>query len=287
MWSDTLLDLHSKLQTAMRYYDRILEERFSQAYSRHSINSYNRPQQRPLSSMYPSIASAQNGPAGSEGYYAGNAQPEQYVQSQSTYPHMSHPQYTLHDVRPPSRVTTFQSGDQQPAYNQYQQAPLRSVDWQEVTSAPQEADVQYHASAPAASPSQPPSAYAPSESAMSPSVDPNASFYYGNNVSQAPPQQTSGGISQPQPVVNQQLPEQHHQIPQPQQQSQTVPQQAGLDAHPQQPYWQAHQQNPSTQQPWQTPEQTLNGYTQESFPSAPHHAPQQPAVAVEEALIEF
>ncbi|CCF44663.1 hypothetical protein CH063_13992 [Colletotrichum higginsianum] len=53
----------------------------------------------------------------------------------------------------------------------------------------------------------------------------------------------------------------------------------------QQSYWQPSvpQQSAHPQQQWQG--QYNNGYTQESFPSAPQNAPKQPAV--EESLIDL
>ena len=153
----------------------------------------------------------------------------------------------------------------------------------------------------------PPPMNAPSQPVMSPPADPNAAFYF-NNASQAPPQEQA----QPQYPYNNpgqepsnqppeqsqpqyppaQMPQQYHSIPtqqaSPQQFShQPVKQQAAPQHVPppqqqqQTPYW----ENTATPQAWQTPNQAYGGYTQESFPSAPHHAPQQNVM--EESLIDL
>jgi hepatocyte growth factor-regulated tyrosine kinase substrate len=149
---------------------------------------------------------------------------------------------------------------------------------------------------------------APSQQGMTPSADPNAAFYF-NNTAQAPPQEqnlpqypynNATQVPPPQqaPEQNQpqypptQSPQQYHSVPpqqtspqqfnhQPVKQQTAPPPQHAPPPQQQAPYW----QNQPPQQTWQAPGQTYSGYTQESFPSAPHHAPQQKVM--EESLIDL
>ncbi|KAI4279739.1 MAG: hypothetical protein LQ337_000019 [Flavoplaca oasis] len=102
---DTLLDLHSKLSTVVRYYDRMLEERLSSTYSQHSLGGYRAHIQQPSSNMYPSIAAdTNNRHAGTESYYNvnGTSLAEPYSLSQpyiNTQPQRQS-SYSRHDRRP-------------------------------------------------------------------------------------------------------------------------------------------------------------------------------------------
>ncbi|KAM0331469.1 hypothetical protein ACHAQA_003145 [Verticillium albo-atrum] len=117
---DTLLDLHAKLSTVVRYYDRMLEERLSKAYHQHTIGGYNMPPGRQTS--YPSMQGGAPGTA--ENFYTGE-QRHDYGQAPQMYP--PHPQQTPQPHAPPSAppsvdpVPSPYPNLQQP--QQYHQAP--------------------------------------------------------------------------------------------------------------------------------------------------------------------
>jgi hepatocyte growth factor-regulated tyrosine kinase substrate len=318
MRPDTLLDLHAKLQTAVRYYDRMLEDRLSKAFNHQNLGGYNLPPPRQSSGPYPNlqanVPTSHAGPA--ESFYTGEAQ-----HAQPSYPYPTQPtpqpQYANYDQR------ASIAGPPQHQYpQQQQQQPPRQDSWR--ASAP-----------PGQYPPQP--NYPPSETATpqmshlslpqqqpnasesvgtTPTSDPNASFYFQQpgqnplaspsappeaapspypNLQQPPqqyPQQAQNGPETSTPTAHAQ---QTHQQP-PQQQA--PPAQQQHQQQPQAPYWQhpaaQHVQMPAQPSaPWQQapPQQQqppqYAGYQQEAFPSAPQHAIAAPKPVVEEALIEL
>ncbi|KAB8293855.1 hypothetical protein EYC80_009334 [Monilinia laxa] len=299
---DALLDLHAKLSTVVRYYDRMLEERLSNTYNQHSIGGYTLPQQGAASSMYPSIPSnAPNGNARAESFYTGNTQQEPYARPQSTYSYppgqQQNPIYnkraSVSDINYPPLDQRNENFTPQP---NHQIQRHHTGNWSTSDHAPQysaqstpyspqqhQPPAQAQAQPSVPSPSQPPGSFAPTEPINKASADPNAAAYYGTTISQ-----------QPQPALDQaksqypvQSPPQYPHAPSPQQftSQPSNPQESSYSSPQQPPYWQSQQQASTPQQSWPTPVPNYNGYSQESFPSAPQHVPQ--AKIVEESLIDL
>ncbi|KAK8069357.1 hypothetical protein PG994_005973 [Apiospora phragmitis] len=305
---DTLLDLHAKLSTVVRYYDRMLEERLSKTYSQHSIGGYNLPTPRQSSGTYPPVhpsAPSHAGPA--ESFYTGEQ--ADYARGPPGHSYSQHPSQTPQ----PQQFFGYdkRASLSMPPVQYPQQAIQRSESWQSQGQAP----------APSAPTRFSSSGYGPSEQAMqsshapphaaqptvnrgpdlatTPIADPNAAYYYANNQQQDHDRQTPSlssdpapspypNLQQPASYNRQSIPPTPASVPaQPSQASQPQQQYQAPLPQPQQqqpPYW---QQQPAGQGPqsYQPPNVAYPGYTQETFPSAPHHTPQQPAV--EESLIDL
>ncbi|KAK3956796.1 hypothetical protein QBC32DRAFT_88021 [Pseudoneurospora amorphoporcata] len=296
---DTLLDLHAKLSTVVRYYDRMLEERLSKAYGQHTIGGYNLAAPRQPAGPYPTLdSSAPSAPGTAENFYTGEQQPDYSQAPYGQYPPQPQSQYMPYDRR--SSVVG-------PTNSQYpqQQMPQRTGSW---GNAPPAQAPQYNYPGNEAAPNQAGHVQqaqpgAPESAPTVPNNDPNASYYYNPNQPQQQhqPAQQAPAAAPDHSYPN--LPQQGHSyqqsVPQtpasaPVQPSQTpkqAHQQAPTPQHaPQQPYWQhsAAQQTPLPPV-WQAPQQTpaYPGYNQEAFPSAPQHAPAPKQPVVEEALIEL
>ncbi|KAI5866181.1 vacuolar protein sorting-associated protein 27 [Durotheca rogersii] len=296
---DTLLDLHAKLSTVVRYYDRMLEERLSKAYNQHSIGSYSLPNLRQQPNPYPSIDSAAgSSSAAAENFYTGERPPDPArIASSHQYLQHVHPgpqqQFASYDKR---------ASVSMPPSNPYpQHAPPRSDSWQKPQgpSAPAQYPSQANF-APNEPPPPPNLASHPSpqtplnratEPVGTPVAEPNASYYYHSsqssndrNTPTIPPE----AAPSPYPSLQHNLNYNRQSVPptpasapaqpsQPPQQYQPPSQQAP------QPYWQQHAGQGT--QVYQTSGAEYPGFTQETFPAAPRHAPQQPVV--EESLIDL
>jgi growth factor-regulated tyrosine kinase substrate len=274
--NDALLDLHSKLSTVVRYYDRMLEERLNNTYNQRNPGypGYGMPSPAAphVSGVYPSIAtgpppSMSTGPGGAENYYFSNAPTESYAPPPQQVP-MPQPQrsysFSSQKQETPASSYPYQNQPQQqkaPPYNQ--------------PSSPQ----MYHQQYPPQS-SQPQSAY--------PQLPP------------PDPQQTPTPYSQMpgDPPPQSQYPPQSQQPPYQQQQAQPQPQSYHQNQAQQYPPQQQPQQ-PPPQQSLPTSYPAYPSYSQDQFPSAPQHTPGYPQqqsvpqehqpqrVAVEESLIEL
>lgn len=280
---DTLLDLHSKLATVVRYYDRMLEERLSNTYN-HS--RYGAP--RPVSTMYPSIPSAPapTAPGAVENYYTGTAPPmDAPAYSQPSYPPYAQQPAFSH----PSQAYNQPPADSyQTPYSQYPpqaQQPVISPAFQHTPSDQRPAQPQRQLSQQYTA-SQAPSQYPPSNASQAPQTalsspppESAASFYYGEQQPPtAVPQQASPETH------TQALPQQQYQAPyqqSPVQQYTQPPQHFQQPVHLQQGNV---PQQPPAQSQWPQAPSTQSGYGNEAFPTAPQHPPQP---VVEESLIEL
>ncbi|KAF3492321.1 vacuolar protein sorting-associated protein 27 [Arthroderma uncinatum] len=99
---DTLLDLHAKLSTVVRYYDRMLEERLSNTYSRQTLNAYDSVRPQSTSNVYPPMPQQNTGGReGAESFYLGTGAPEPHSTAYTQYPNN-------HSQPPPEHAYEYQ-----------------------------------------------------------------------------------------------------------------------------------------------------------------------------------
>ncbi|KAL8924886.1 MAG: hypothetical protein Q9208_003769 [Pyrenodesmia sp. 3 TL-2023] len=317
---DTLLDLHSKLATVVRYYDRMLEDRLSSTYSQHSLGAYRNQIQQPPSSIYPSIAPDLDARhSGTESYYnrSGPSYPENYPLSQPGINSQPHRQasYNQHG-RGPHTPYTVGPTPQTQRMQDHDQDQYRAPSVQGYPQSPQEQSNTYYQSTQQPLYQQPPDLQQAHQATtaiqeVTPQTpraghsDAQASSYYHGVASDVSPQQPYTNAQQgsnsnyapslPSPERNQQMqlqaPQQQQYYAPPDQQNVPAPQQPQPHAQQQPPQY--HWQQPPNQMPQPTPTSqqsnvpypNMNAYSPASFPSAPQHQPQPNLV--EESLIEL
>lgn len=317
---DTLLDLHAKLATVVRYYDRMLEERLSSTYGQLSLGGYRTNAPHTSSNIYPSIPVEPPGVQyGAENYYGLEAplqgstdQPQNisnyYTQSPSAHFQQARvlpgsiPSYSGLSSRDQQRpYPNVQTPQRAPSFPGYPQSPIEnpgakfySEDQHQSYHQQQDHSVQSQApvmSLPHAHPStgvnskdQPATYYLNSQNhaAASPQQAPHASAPSFNVAVVSPAQQNQP--QSPTPDAARFQPVQQNRTEQPAQQG-YWPQPAPSQYHSQKG---ANLPVDSFAKPDLQPNltyPTMNSYSQDLFPSAPQHQP-QPKV-VEESLIEL
>ncbi|KAK5994976.1 Vacuolar protein sorting-associated protein 27 [Cladobotryum mycophilum] len=319
---DTLLDLHAKLSTVVRYYDRMLEERLSKAYSQQNLGGYNLPPPRQAPGPYPSIsAHAPTNSTGAESFYTGQQRASYVPSAPPTQSHLyqpppqatPQPQYASYGGPVPSEAHPGHYPPQQPIQRTdswpNRAPPQSSEHYQSQHQPPQDAPEQR--------------IQTPQQPKASPAIDRQNMYYFNPqqqgvpNVPSAPsapgpapdaaqspypnlqqPQYHRGSVSAPSQATPVHAPVQPAPQPTPQQQPAapapfTPAPQPPQEQLPQASYWQPsmpqqhhHQQQQQQAPPAAPPSWAYQGYTQDSFPSVPQTEPVKQPVK-EEALIEF
>lgn len=151
---EALCDLHAKLGTVVRYYDRMLEERLSYTYGRHGVSSPS-PYQQPSSSSnaYPTLPSAENyyGRSDSSVPQTNYPPPQTNYQNYYTQPHTFDKQGSFPGQPEP------QPGPQAQYQQTPSQAPYQYNGYDNSNPPPQNDST----TSPAQQPSEPPSAPVP------------------------------------------------------------------------------------------------------------------------------
>ncbi|MBA7489969.1 hypothetical protein ES702_00503 [subsurface metagenome] len=260
--NEALLDLHAKLSTVVRYYDRMLEERMNKTYQ------YGAPTQpyggmgmasAPYSQPYQNFSSAPppsalaNGGTGAENYYFGNApQPEpSYAPQPQHQPPPQQLQRSFSYSSQPGSKPSVQSTQ----YNQYPPQTNQSQYAQQQPPSP----VTYHNQLPPQT--QTPVPQQPQQPSLYPTMPPPDQGY------QQPPPQT-----------------QYQQPPQPMQpqHSGQPPQQAPYGGYPPADSY----SQPTQQQALQPQHSGYQPVQQQQAPPS-YQAPVQPAPPVTENLIDL